>query len=138
MADNDRPTCKGITANGEPCRSHIVGDDGYCDAHRPGIGSDIMRSRGKKGGYATQARARHMEGISPDELPPLNSHEACQVWVEIIGRGVACGRIDPATANAARGAVDSWLRAHAGDLEGKIDQVEAKLSKLEDRLNGRR
>jgi hypothetical protein len=46
--------CKGTNSAGQPCRSPVVGDDGWCPAHRPGAD---MRERGRRGGKAS-AKAR--------------------------------------------------------------------------------
>lgn len=105
-------TCQGTNADGEPCRSPVVGEDGFCPAHRPG-GREEMRERARKGAEAT-ARKLRGKALSPDDLPPLTSHEAAETWTDRIGRAAATGTLGANAANAALRAVREWREAREG------------------------
>lgn len=108
----EKTSCGGENKRGKPCGAppELVGPDGYCEAHRPG-GSAEMRRRGQRGGYASTARGRSPGGLDPEELPPLDSHEAAQEWAEVVGRAVAEGRLGKSEGNTILRAVKEWGRA---------------------------
>ena len=124
-----RRTCGGTNAHGEPCRSPIVGLDGFCPAHRPG-GEAEMRRRALRGGIASQ-RGR---GLDPHELPPLATHNDAMRWLDILGRAVSCHRLSDRSAQAAIKAVDVWLKAHGESVVAKdVDELRAALDGLRKR-----
>lgn len=101
--------CRGTNSEGQPCGAPpaVVGDDGWCDAHRPGSGRSEMSKRGQRGGLAATARNRS-PGLDPDDLPPLDSYEAAKVWCERVGRAVATGRLGRSEGNTILKAVRAW------------------------------
>lgn len=109
MADR---TCNGTNDAGDPCGAPpaVVGDDGWCDAHRPGSGKSEMSKRGQRGGLAATAKNRS-PGLDPDDLPPLDSPEAAKQWAEIVGRNVASGRLGRSEGNTILKAISRWLSA---------------------------
>lgn len=125
MSNHDQPTCRGTRRDGEPCQSTLIGEDGFCSAHREG-GSEEMRRRGKKGGAATASRFR--EGFTSDELPELESPQDAERWLEILSKAVVQGRISQSKANLARKSLKVWLKAHeAGKLADRFDRLEDAL-----------
>jgi hypothetical protein len=56
-------TCKGVTKNGVPCKSVVIGKDGFCRVHSQSKRHDLSES-GRKGGIASGAvrRARRDRG----------------------------------------------------------------------------
>jgi len=57
----DKPTCKGTTKAGNPCRSTVVGEDGYCLVHSPSRAFDPVetgRQGGKKSGVTRRALSK--------------------------------------------------------------------------------
>ena len=87
---NQRRRCAGTNARGESCQSPMVGEDGYCTAHRDG-GSATMAERGRKG---AESLKKHWRGQVLDEtdLPPLRTPFDAEQWLEVVGRAVATGR----------------------------------------------
>lgn len=117
-----RETCRGTRADGAPCRSPVVGPDGYCPAHAED-GRERMAEIGRKGAEAT-ARRRAGGGLDPDELPPLESAEAAETWCDVIGRAVVTGRIGHNEGKAALRAVREWRESHeAGEVEERVDAL---------------
>lgn len=81
----------------------------------------IMEAAAKGGKTA----ARNAKGLTPDDLPPLDSHTAAELWAERVGRAAALGTISSSSANAALRAVKLWIQAHeSGEVSGKLDALE--------------
>jgi hypothetical protein len=81
----------------------------------------------------SQSRQAEPPGLDPDELPPLDSHDAAKTWLEIIGRAVTTGRLGDKAAQAAIRAVRNWLEAEADRLEReKIREMEEAIEELRD------
>lgn len=115
--------CSGTNQQGEACGAPpaiVDPETGFCPAHGPG-GSAEMSRRGTLGGWASTAKNRS-PGLDPDDLPPLDSHEAAKIWCERVGRAVATGRLGPSEGNTIIKAVKAWIdseehRAAAEALE---------------------
>ncbi len=121
-----RRACAGTNAAGRPCRSPVVGSDGFCPAHRPG-GSSEMRRRALKGAIAS----RRAKGLAPDELPALDSPQAAERWLEEVGRAVSTGRLGHQEGRAIVGAVQQWLKAHeAGHVAERLEELAGRLDEL--------
>ncbi len=94
-----------------------------------------MAERGRRGGLATKRRFSS-PGLEPNELPELKTHADAQLWLEIIGRAVATGRLSDRQAQAAIRAVAEWVRAEGerataevvNDLKADIARMKAELS----------
>lgn len=124
-----RETCRGTKADGSPCESPILDEDGFCPAHRKG-GSETMSERGKKGGRA-RAKKDAAPGLDPDDLPPLDSPHAAERWCEVIGRAVTTGKLAHREAQAAIKAVREFLRSHeAGAVSDRVEELQEKVSRL--------
>lgn len=129
---SDRDTCQGTKENGEPCPSPFVNENGYCDAHDPDTPEDEMAERGRRGAEVSNARRRHQDQLLPDELPELRSHDDAKIWLEVLGRAVATGRIERDEADPAIRAVREWVQAHEGGLVGeKLEVLQEKVEELE-------
>ena len=121
-----RRTCGGTNAQGEPCRSPIVGLDGFCPAHRSG-GEAEMRRRALRGGIASLRG----KGLDPAELPPLRTHQDAAHWLEAIGRAVATGRLADRSATAAVRAVEAWGKAHSeGAVTADVEELREALNEF--------
>jgi hypothetical protein len=129
-----RETCKATRDDGEPCRSPFVGEDGYCDAHRPG-GREVVRERARRGGYARGQQGP--PGLEAEELPALEDHRDAKLWLERIGRAVCTGRLGDSQANAAIRAVSEWVRAHEGELTAYVvEDLADEVRRLKEELDG--
>lgn len=106
MTENRR--CDGTKADGSPCgaSSRLVGDDGFCDAYRPG-GREEMAERGRRGGYVSPSPRK-----APLDLPPLVNPEAAQAWAENLARGVADGAVSASKGNTLNRLLKTWLASH--------------------------
>lgn len=105
--------CQGTNLVGEPCRSPFVGEDGWCDAHRPGNG-DLMHQRARRGAYARSAKDRNAPQVLDDrELPDLNAHADVKAWLGVLAEATALGRISEGRATTIRQILDTWLKAEA-------------------------
>lgn len=122
--------CQGTNAEGEPCSSPMVGDDGWCPAHRPG-GRSEMRRRGTKGAY----KSHEGKGLDEDELGPLEDHADAKAWLEVVGRAVATGRLSHRQGNVVVRAVREWVQAHGDELTAEVvEKLRAKIEALEEEL----
>lgn len=103
-------SCKGTKSDGSPCGApaNLIGEDGWCDAHRPG-GREELQRRGRRGGYvATNPRTK--AGM---DLPPLNSIEAATQWAEQIALAVAEDRLSASRGNTLNRVLKTWISAYA-------------------------
>ena len=116
--------CAGTNTTGEPCKNPVVGEDGYCAAHRPG-GRDRMRALGTKGALASRK-----SGLDPDDLPTLDGPQTAALWLDRVGRAVATGKLGHREGTAVVRAVEAFLRAHdAGEVTEDIAKMRAALEK---------
>ena len=90
----------------------------------------MMSKRGRKGAEAT-AKRFHAKALDSNDLPPLDSPQAAETWLETIGRAVATGRLAHQDADAVTRAVREWLRAHdAGAVSAQLEALEATVNRL--------
>lgn len=126
--------CKAERADGSPCgapEKFVDPETGFCPSHAPDA-SRRLSEAGRKGAEATNRRFRG-EKLSEEELPPLDSPQAAEIWLETIARAVATGRLSASEGNAIRGNVRDWLKARkAGEHEERLEQVEEKLAAAEE------
>ena len=126
---NQRRRCAGTNARGEACRSPMVGEDGYCAAHRDG-GSATMAERGRKG---AESLKKHWRGqvLAETDLPPLRTPVDAEQWLEVVGRAVATGRLSHNQGRTIATTVREWLKAHeAGKVSRKIEDLSEAVAKL--------
>jgi hypothetical protein len=74
-----RRTCQGTRKNGDPCRSTLVLDDGYCSAHSPATKvemAELGRRGGKRSGEVRQEQAKSIR----DRLREQVEQEFELVW----------------------------------------------------------
>ena len=124
-----RRRCAGTNAQGGACQSPMVGEDGYCTAHRDG-GSAAMAERGRKG---AESLRKHWRGqvLDEKELPPLRTPQDVEQWLEVIGRAVATGRLSHNQGRTIATTVREWLKAHeAGKVSQKIEELSEAVAKL--------
>ena len=123
--------CAGVNATGEPCRSPIVGKDGFCPAHRPG-GEERMRRLALKGAMASRATS----GLASDTLGPLANHQDAKRWLEEIGRAVVTGRLKDRDAGAGIRAVEAWLKAEGERVTMQVvEELKAEVERLKTNLS---
>ncbi len=128
--------CRGINAQGDPCKAHpnMVDENGWCPAHGPGA-QERLREQGKKGGAALRRKWQAIRGLEPEDLGPLDTHEDAKRWLEVIGKAVLSNTIDSKAAHAGARAVETWLKAEGErvtmtvveDLKAEIDRLKAEL-----------
>lgn len=116
-------TCRGTRDDGEPCRSPVVGPDGFCPAHRDG-GRERVAEAARKGGEATARRHGGGGGLDPDDLPPLNTPDNAETWLEVTARAVSTGKIGHNEGRTVVRAVREWVRVRdAGKLTERVDEL---------------
>lgn len=126
--------CRETNARGEPCEAPdtLIGEDGYCPAHRPG-GREELLKRAHKGGQANRKRLR-AEGLKEGELPPLTSPHAAERWAEIVGRAVATGRLTHSQGKAIGSLLREWRQSHeAGAVAERVDEILSQLETVKKR-----
>ena len=123
--------CQGTNQAGEPCRSPFVGEDYWCDAHRPG-NEDLMHKRATRGAYAANAARRDPTPpvLDDRELPGLETHGDVKAWLGVLAEAVALGRIGEGRATTIRQILDTWLKAEAEavaahEIEALSERIEA-------------
>lgn len=131
MSDTTQEQCGHEKDDGTLCQSSIglCEEDGCgkCFAHDPHR-EEARRQAQKKGAASTNAQKRG-NGLAPHELPPLESHEAAETWLDTVGRAVGSGRISASEGNAIRGCVRDWVAAReAGEVSERLHRLEAALS----------
>lgn len=130
----DRPVCGAEKDDSTPCQSPFIGDDGLCDAHRPG-GREVMHERARRGGIS-RALQNGPPGLEAEELPPLESHGDAKRWLEVVGRAVCTGRLGDKETNAAIRAVSEWGRAHEGELTAYVvEDLATEVKRLKEELD---
>lgn len=126
------PRCQAKKADGTPClapSSLVDPVSGFCASHDPAKRDRILAAA-RRGGEANR-RKLQAPGLGPDELPPLESPQAAERWLEILGKAVATGRLGHHEATAIVRAVREFLRAHeAGSMADKVEELQAKVRKL--------
>lgn len=121
--------CAKRAADGSRCKAppNLVNPStNLCPAHSPGA-AERLREAGRRGG-AAQARKIKPTGLEEDELPPLDSPQAAERWLEAVGRAVATGRLSQGAGRTVVSSVRAWLKAH------ESGHVSERLEKLMDAL----
>lgn len=131
MSDDTREVCGHEKGDGGRCESAIglCEEDGCgkCFAHCEHRAEKAREAR-QKGAASTNAKRRG-EGLAPHELPPLESHDAAEEWLETVGRCVGTGRLSASEGNAIRGCVRDWVQAReAGEVSDRLNRLESALS----------
>lgn len=128
-----KQTCSATKENGEPCGappSFVDPKTGLCWTHSE-EGREAAREAARKGGQAT-ARKLRKGGLHDDDLPPLDSPQAAETWLEKVGRSVATGRLTHNEGRTIARLVREWLRAReAGEVADWMEAMEDKLSALQ-------
>lgn len=116
-------TCK------EPdCKSPIVGDDGWCVAHRDD-GEEIRR-RAKKGG-----KMRQYGGMDPDEVPEITDYDSAMKNISITARAVQFDKMKPKRAHAVIRAVEAFIKVLGEKITKKrLDKIKEEQKKLKDKV----
>jgi len=110
--------------------AHLIDPEtGFCHSHGPGA-RERMAARGRKGAEVTAEKLR-TPGLDPTDLPPLNEPRDASVWLEVIGRACATGKLGHREAGAAVRAVETWLKSHdAGAVADQLTEPRAQLAAL--------
>lgn len=127
-----RRTCRGTTADGDPCGSPVVDEDGWCPAHGPD-GDERMREIARKGGEATARK--HRGGVDPEDVPEApETIEDAVVWAAWAARAAATGELSTSRANAAA----KLLREFRQALERReaAEQLEEIRRQIEEAAGG--
>lgn len=121
--------CQHVKDDGSQCGTAFgLSDAGLCFGHDPEREAERKAAK-RAGAAAVQAKAQKQKGLDPDELPPLDSHEAAETWADTIGRAAASGRIGSGAANAGLRAVKLWVEAHdAGQVSERLEALTDALS----------
>jgi len=125
--------CRGTRAGGEPCGAPpgLIGEDGFCPAHRPGAKERYLSAAGRKGAEATARKWRGRGGLEVGELPELRTPHDAQKALDIVAHAAAEGRLPQRQADATTRAVREWLRAYdAGVVTDRVEELRAELAKL--------
>jgi len=124
--------CRSTKADGSPCRTPgalVDPETGLCPSHAEGA-AERLSEFGRKGAEAT-ARIFRGRGLDAEELPPLDSPQAAETWLEVIGRAVATNRLGHNEAKAAVSALREWLRAHeAGMMSDRVEKLKRQLDEM--------
>lgn len=124
--------CSATNADGTPCRSpssFVDPETGLCPSHSENA-SERLSEYGRKGAEAT-AKKLQRDGLEDHELPPLDSPQAAERWIEVVGRAVATGRMSHREGKALARLVREWLRTHeAGAVADRVDDLQEKVAKL--------
>lgn len=120
--------CQGTNASGEPCRAVIVGDDGYCAAHREG-GQERLKEQASRGGAATSAK-QASEGFRQGELPALTDHASVKKSIEAALSAHAERRITHHELVAHMKACDTWLKVDSAQMTRQLtDDTQKELER---------
>jgi hypothetical protein len=119
------------------CGSAARGPDGLCKPCRiekeegPEAKARYYSRIGRRGGHAV-AKKREPEGLDPDELPDLRTRQDAMIWLEVIGRAGATGRLTARDARDLSRVVKTWLEA-AGEHEvaETLEEVLERLQQVE-------
>lgn len=118
-----------------------MGDDGLCAACRA-VKEGEYESReeyfaaiGRKGGKNSRRRTTDAGLLDPDELPPLDSFEAAETWLDLVGRAVATGRLTDRRAQAVIRAVSEFKDLRGERLaKEKVQELEDRIEEITDEL----
>ncbi len=112
--------CLATRADGSPCRA-TPSTSGYCFAHDPALREKTAAAR-QQGGQNRSNVSRANKRM-PQDLQSLTR----ELWDVL--RGVKEGDIAPARAHAVANLAGQIVRVYtAGDLERRIEQLEARAS----------
>lgn len=127
-------SCKATKENGEPCgapASVVDPETGLCPAHDPER-QEERRAAARKGGKAT-ARRFSGGGLEEGDLPPLDSPENAERWLEAVGRAVATGKLGHNEGRTVVRAVREWVRARdKGKVSEKLDKMMDAISEAKE------
>jgi hypothetical protein len=130
-------SCGGVTAAGGRCvkPSNLVGDDGYCDSHRPG-GEEHMRAIGSVGGEATKAKFS-AQGFAPGEIPEMVDLASAQRVLNMItqGSGVMPPVVTHQQAAVMTRAAEAWIKAEGAAITGRlVTDLQKELNAKEEEI----
>lgn len=113
--------------DGDTCRTEfgLCSCHGECFSHAP-CRKEAREAARQKGGH-NAARAGPLQA---DDLPPLHSAEAAEVWCDVVGRAAATKRINADAANAALRAVREWRQAReTGEMSDRLEALTDALAR---------
>lgn len=124
--------CSATNADGTPCgapESFVDPSTGLCPSHSENA-SERLSEYGRKGAKAT-AKKLQRDGLEDHELPPLDTPQAAERWIEVVGRAVATGRMSHNEGRTLARLVREWLRTReAGEMADRVDELQEKVAKL--------
>lgn len=123
--------CKATRADGEPCQApeSVIGDDGYCVAHRPG---DEHKEVASRGGRATAKKLRKPPASDRDVPPTPETIEDAKRWLAWVATNLANGMLDQKEARSLsytlRAFMDSVEKA---DVQDELEELKDKIAALQ-------
>ena len=103
--------CAGVNRQGEPCKSRILLEDGFCPAHST-LASTTQAELGRRGGISSGEIRREQARSIRDRLREKLEAEADQVW-----------RVYRDAFDASGGDGDPDHRARLASVEGVLSQA---------------
>ncbi|MEX2281801.1 MAG: hypothetical protein WEE89_04915 [Gemmatimonadota bacterium] len=126
--------CTGKNATGEPCEkpSRLVGDDGWCDTHRPG--STYMSDIGALGGQATKEKFE-AKGLNPGEMPDVTDTATALQAFNVVGRAHGERRLTDREADSHVKRIDATVKALNVHMTGRlVTELAAELERKETQI----
>lgn len=123
--------CKATRADGGPCEApeSVIGDDGYCVAHRPGNEHKEVASRG---GQATAKKLRKPPASDRDVPPTPETIEDAKRWLAWTAENLAKGMIDEKEARALGYVLRSFVdTVERSDVQDELEELKDKIAALQ-------
>lgn len=133
------PQCIGLKADGSRCGSTFgLSPEGLCYNHDPDRGTERSVARRRAAKLGGQAKARKYTAPTPfdqDLLPPLDSLDAAQKWLEVVGRARAQGLLTHSDVSAYARLVSEWVKTQgARFVNEEVQRLQARLREIEGEL----
>jgi hypothetical protein len=120
--------CRATRADGEPCRSTVVLDSGYCPMHDPRRRAEVAAAR-ERGGQHKATGAR-LERLVPASLKPVLATQLDALG-EVHGVDGEAPTLDPRRATAMASLTSAIVKVY------QVGTLEERLQALEERLQDR-
>lgn len=123
----------GVNAEGEPCASQILGDNGLCAHHDPEKAEEMRLVRaagGRTTGEIRRLARRIKDTVAPADMPAgPNTLADVAAWHRWTARSVACGEIDARTAGEITRALRELRPTLVNlDVEKRIEELEERFA----------
>jgi hypothetical protein len=131
----DRPTCRGVKANGEACRAALGLIDGLCLTHDPDRQAEASAMRiagGKAAGESKRAKREAARAAVPADVPavPKTLNDAMRYFAWNTN-AVVTGRIDARTGHEAAYALNGFkAAAEKREMQEQIAELRRQIADL--------